>query len=85
MPPRSALHVHAHRAGGARDGVHRRIQARRRQVGHLGLRDRLELLALDLADLRVFGRPLPFSMPSALRISTDAGGVFRMNVKLRSL
>jgi len=33
----------------------------------------------------VFGVPLPFSMPMALRISTEAGGVFRMKVKLRSL
>ena len=35
--------------------------------------------------LLVFGAPLPFSMPMALRISTDAGGVLRMKVKLRSL
>ena len=27
----------------------------------------------------------PFGIPSAFAISTDAGGVFRMNVKLRSL
>ena len=38
-----------------------------------------------LPTLAVFGVPLPFSMPIALRISTDAGGVFMMNVKLRSL
>ncbi len=38
-----------------------------------------------LPTLAVFGVPLPFSMPIALRISTDAGGVFMMKVKLRSL
>ena len=32
----------------------------------------------------MLGVPLPFSMPIALRISTDAGGVFMMKVKLRS-
>ena len=37
-----------------------------------------------LPTLAVFGVPLPFSMPIALRISTDAGGVFMMKVKLRS-
>ena len=33
----------------------------------------------------VFGVALPFGMPSALAISTEAGGVFMMKVKLRSL
>jgi len=33
----------------------------------------------------VFGVPEPLSRPIALRISTDAGGVFMMKVKLRSL
>jgi len=42
-------------------------------------------LRVILPTLAVFGVPLPFSMPIALRISTDAGGVFMMNVKLRSL
>src|SRR6202167_4646199 len=37
-----------------------------------------------LPTLVVLGVPLPFSMPMALRISTEAGGVFMMNVKLRS-
>ena len=37
-----------------------------------------------LPTLVVLGVPLPFSMPSALRISTEAGGVFMMKVKLRS-
>src|SRR5215510_10476543 len=44
-------HVYAHRTGRARDGVHCRIQIRRRQVRLLQLRDFLELLARDLADL----------------------------------
>src|SRR6204780_3030945 len=35
--------------------------------------------------LAVFGVALPFGMPSALAMSTDAGGVFMMKVKLRSL
>ena len=42
-------------------------------------------LRVILPTLLVFGVPLPFSMPIALRISTDAGGVLRMKVKLRSL
>ena len=33
----------------------------------------------------LLGVPLPFSMPMAMRISTDAGALFRMNLKLRSL
>ena len=37
-----------------------------------------------LPTLAVLGVPLPFSMPMALRISTAAGGVFMMKVKLRS-
>ena len=42
-------------------------------------------LRVILPTFVVFGVPLPFSMPIALRISTDAGGVFMMKVKLRSL
>src|ERR1700675_4902571 len=38
-----------------------------------------------LPTLEVFGVALPFGMPSALAMSTDAGGVFMMKVKLRSL
>src|SRR5579859_3606042 len=38
-----------------------------------------------LPTLAVLGVALPFGMPSALAINTDAGGVFMMNVKLRSL
>ncbi len=34
--------------------------------------------------LLVFGSPLPFAMPAALRNSTAAGGVLVMKVKLRS-
>src|SRR3981081_3805757 len=37
-----------------------------------------------LPTLAVLGVPLPFSIPSALRISTAAGGVFITKVKLRS-
>ncbi len=42
-------------------------------------------LRLILPTLAVLGVPLPFSMPIALRISTEAGGVFITKVKLRSL
>src|SRR5476651_2170968 len=38
-----------------------------------------------LPTLAVFGVALPLGMPSALAISTEAGGVFMMKVKLRSL
>src|SRR5689334_7548354 len=44
-------HVHAHRAGRARDGIDRRIEIRRREIRLLELRDLLELLARDLAHL----------------------------------
>src|SRR5689334_10915847 len=44
-------HVYAHRTGRARDGVHRRIEIRRRQVRLFQLRDFLELLARDLSHL----------------------------------
>src|SRR5262245_2396677 len=44
-------HFHAHRTGRARDGVHRRIEIRRREVRLLQLGDFLELLARDLAHL----------------------------------
>src|SRR5690606_14899767 len=47
----SALHRQTHRTGRARDGTHRRIQVRRRQVGFLRLGDLLELGAGDLAHL----------------------------------
>ena len=40
---------------------------------------------VTLPTLLVFGVPLPFLMPAALRNSTEAGGVFLMNVKLLSL
>src|SRR6186997_1174891 len=49
-------HVHAHRTGGARDGVHCRIEIRRREIGLLLLRDLLELFARDLAHLVGVGR-----------------------------
>src|SRR5450631_485937 len=38
-----------------------------------------------LPTLEVFGVALPFAMPIALAMSTEAGGVFMMKVKLRSL
>src|SRR5687767_1435491 len=41
-------------------------------------------LRVSLPTLSVCGVLLPFSILSALRISTDAGGDFRMNVKLLS-
>ena len=40
---------------------------------------------MTLPTLFEFGWPLPFSMPAAFFSSTVAGGVFMMNVKLRSL
>ena len=39
---------------------------------------------LTLPTLLVFGVPLPFAIPAALRSSTAAGGVLVTNVKLRS-
>jgi hypothetical protein len=80
-----SFHVDAHRARAARDRADGGFEIGGGEIGGLGLGDLLELLARDLADLLlVFGVPLPFSMPIALRISTDAGGVFMMKVKLRS-
>ena len=80
-----ALHVDAHAAGAAGDGAHGGLQIRGRKVRLLGLGDLLELLTrVILPTLAVLGVPLPFSMPIALRISTEAGGVFMMKVKLRS-
>ena len=81
---RPSLHFEAHAAGAAGDDAHRRIHVVGVQVGHLGLGDLLELRAVTLPTLLVFGVPLPLSMPAALRSSTDAGGVLVMKVKLRS-
>ena len=41
-------------------------------------------LRVTLPTFSVFGARLPDSMPTAFFISTDAGGVFMMKVKLRS-
>ena len=71
-------------AGGPRDGAHGRLEVGGREVRVLVFAMSSSCFG-DLADLAVFGVPLPFSMPIALRISTDAGGVFMMKVKLRSL
>jgi len=79
------LHVDAHAARAAGDGAHGGIEIGGGQIGHFQLGDVLELLARDLPTLAVFGVALPFGMPSAFAISTDAGGVFMMKVKLRSL
>src|SRR5450631_885614 len=49
------LHIDAHAAGTARNGAHGGIQIAGGQVGHLQLRDVLELLARDLAHLRGVG------------------------------
>jgi hypothetical protein len=38
-----------------------------------------------LPTLLVFGSPEPLAIPATLRSSTDAGGVFLMKVKERSL
>ena len=84
LPCSDSLHLEAHAAGAARDGAHRCIQIGRRQVGHLGLGDVLELLARDLADLFGVRALVPDSMPTAFFSSTDAGGVLVMKVKLRS-
>jgi hypothetical protein len=54
------------------------------QVRHLGLGDFLGLLARELADLVGVGFWLPFSTFAAFLMSTVAGGVFMMNVKLLS-
>ena len=46
-----ALHVDAHAARAARDGAHGGFEIGGREIRLLGLRDLLELLARDLADL----------------------------------
>ena len=67
------------------DGAHRRLEARRGQIGHLQLRDLLDLRARHLARPSfLFGSPEPFSMPAARLSSTDAGGVLVMKVNERS-
>src|SRR5476651_2640443 len=58
----------------------------------LAVRSGIFILAISSSCLReifptlaVFGVALPLGIPSALAMSTDAGGVFMMKVKLRSL
>jgi hypothetical protein len=80
----SALHLHAHRARGAGDYLHRRLDVARVQVGHLRLGDLAHLLLAEAADLVLFGSDEPFSRFSASLISTAAGGVFVMKVNERS-
>jgi hypothetical protein len=80
-----SLHVDAHAARAARDGAHRRLQIAAVKSGIFSLAMSSSCLREILPTLAVFGVALPFGMPSALAISTEAGGVFMMNVKLRSL
>src|ERR1700761_6768971 len=61
-----SLHVHAHAAGAARDGAHRRIEIGGRQIRRLELGNVLELLARDLADLRRVRRGAPLRNPEGL-------------------
>ena len=55
------------------------------QVGHFHLGDVLELLARNLAHLGRVRRGTALGDAERLGDSTDAGGVFMMKVKLRSL
>ena len=79
-----ALHVNAHAARAARDRAHRSLEIGRRQIRLLDLGDLLELRTRDLADLVRVGCAAALFDPLALRMSTAAGGVFMMKVKLRS-
>src|SRR5476649_1208503 len=54
-----ALHVDAHAARAAGNGAHGRFQVRGGQVGGLGLRHFLDLLAGNLAHLGGIGRTAP--------------------------
>jgi hypothetical protein len=80
-----SLHVDAHAAGAAGDGAHGGIEIPAVKSGIFILAMSSSCLREILPTLAVFGVALPFGMPSAFAISTDAGGVFMMNVKLRSL
>src|ERR1700746_3993538 len=54
------FHVDAHAAGTARDGAHRGVEVRGREVGLLELGDLFQLLARDLANLRGIGGAAAF-------------------------
>src|SRR5258706_15555929 len=55
-----ALHFDAHGGGTARNGAHRGLEVGGGQVGRLGLRHFLDLLAGDLAHFIGIGRTAPF-------------------------
>ncbi len=79
-----ALHFDAHAAGTAGDGAHGSFEIGRREIRCLRLCDRLDLVAGELADLVLRVWDWPLLIFAALRMSTDAGGVFITNVKLLS-
>ena len=79
-----ALHFDAHAAGAAGDRAHGGIQVGGGEVGLLGLGDLLGLRARELAHLVGVRRRAALVELERLRISTDAGGDLRMNVKLLS-
>src|SRR5688572_8042280 len=71
-----ALHVDAHAAGAARDGAHGRVEVGGGQVRHLLLRDLLELLARDPADLLRVRRP--GALLDSDRLAHEHGGRRRL-------
>src|SRR6201987_3959559 len=54
------FHIDAHAAGTTRDGAHRGVEVRGREVGLLELGDLFQLLARDLANLRGIGGAAAF-------------------------
>jgi hypothetical protein len=76
------LHIDAHAAGAAGDGAHRRVQVgSRSNPAFSPWRCPRAACGTSCPTFAVFGVALPFGMPSALAMSTDAGGVFMMKVK----
>src|SRR5512145_196197 len=72
----------AHGPGGAGDGLHRGIDAARRHVRHLELRDLFELLARDLTDLllaRLVGAR------ALLLLGVELGGLLQEDRRRRRL
>jgi hypothetical protein len=86
--PSDALHFDAHAARAAGNRAHGRVEIRCGQVRKLGLRDLLGLGARDAANfVGMRARAtlvLPLSIFAAFLMSTVAGGVFMMKVKLLS-
>ena len=88
--PDQAFDLDTHRARGARDGAHRRLEVGGVEVRHLHGGDVPHLLLGDLADLDLVGllEPEPgffcVASPAAFLIRIGAGGVLVMKVNERS-